>query len=46
MRWAAFGKTDAGRRLTVIFTKRDNLIIVISARNMSRKERTFYEKNG
>ena len=46
MRWAAFGKTDAGRRLTVIFTKRDNLIRVISARNMSRKERTFYEKNG
>ncbi len=46
MRWAAFGKTDAGRRLTTIFTKRDCLIRVISARNMSRKERTFYEENG
>jgi hypothetical protein len=44
-RWAAFGKTDAGRRLTVIFTKRDSLIRVISARDMKRKERMFYEKN-
>jgi uncharacterized DUF497 family protein len=44
-RWAAFGKTDAGRRLTVIFTKRDSLIRVISARDMKRKERIFYEKN-
>ena len=45
-RWAAFGKTDAGRRLTVIFTKRNSLIRVISARDMNRKERMFYEKNG
>ena len=44
-RWAVFGKTDAGRRLTVIFTKRESLIRIISARDMSRKERTFYEKN-
>jgi len=44
-RWAAFGKTDAGRMLTVIFTKRDSLIRVISARDMKRKERIFYEKN-
>ena len=44
-RWAAFGKTDAGKLLTVIFTKRDSLIRVISARTMKRKERTFYEKN-
>ena len=44
-RWAAFGKTDAGRLLTVIFTKRDSLIRVISAKTMKRKERTFYEKN-
>jgi len=45
-RWAAFGKTDAGKRLCVIFTKRNSLVRIISARNMSRKERTFYEKNG
>jgi len=45
-RWAAFGKTDAGRRLTVIFTKRNSLIRIISARDTNRKERMFYEKNG
>ena len=44
-RWAAFGKTDAGKLLTLISTKRDSLIRVISARTMKRKERKFYEKN-
>ena len=44
-RWAAFGKTDAGKLLTVIFTKRGSLIRVISARVMKRKERNFYEKS-
>ena len=44
-RWAAFGKTDAGRMLTVIFTKRGSIIRVISAKDMKRKERIFYEKN-
>jgi uncharacterized DUF497 family protein len=44
-RWAAFGKTDAGKLLTVIFTRRSSLIRVISARTMKRKERNFYEKN-
>ena len=43
-RWAAFGRTDAGRLLTVVFTKRGDRIRIISAREMSRKERTFYEK--
>jgi len=43
-RWAAFGKTDYGRKLTVIFTIRGNLIRVISARDMNQKERNFYEK--
>ena len=45
-RWAAFGRTDAGRFLTIIFTKREKLLRVISARDMNRKERKFYEKNG
>jgi uncharacterized DUF497 family protein len=45
-RWAVFGKTDAGRKLSLIFTKRDRLIRVLSARDMNRKERYFYEKNG
>ena len=44
-RWAAFGRTDAGRLLTVVFTKRGKMIRVISARDMSRKERRFYEEN-
>src|SRR4030065_881513 len=44
-RWAAFGKTDSGRLLVVIFTKRANLLRVISARDMNGKERRFYEEN-
>jgi len=43
-RWAAFGRTNSGRPLTVVFTKRGKLIRVISARNMDRKERRFYEE--
>jgi uncharacterized DUF497 family protein len=38
-RWAAFGKTDSNRLLAVIFTKRGNLLRVISARDMNSKER-------
>ncbi len=34
-RWAAFGQTDAGRLLTIIFTKREKLLRVISARDMN-----------
>jgi uncharacterized DUF497 family protein len=45
-RWAAFGHTDDGRLLTVVFTKRGNLIRIIPARDMNRKERRFYEENG
>jgi len=44
-RWASFGQTDAGRLLTIIFTKRDKLLRVISARDMNRKEKKFYEKS-
>jgi len=42
-RMAAFGRTDQGRLLTVVLTLRDRYIRVISARDMSRKERKFYE---
>lgn len=45
-RWAAFGRTDARRFLTVIFTIRGKLVRVISARDMNRRERGFYEDNG
>ena len=44
-RYAAFGVTDGGRKLIVIFTVRRKLIRVISARNMNRKESRFYEKH-
>ena len=42
-RFVAFGVTNAGRYLTVIFTRRQkNLIRVISARDMNCKEREYY----
>ena len=45
-RFQAYGETAAGRRLHVSFTLRRNatLIRVISARDMSRKERNRYEE--
>jgi uncharacterized DUF497 family protein len=45
-RWAAFGKTDIERLLVVIFTKRNNLIRIISARDMNKRERKFYDEKG
>ena len=44
-RWAAFGMTDSGRLLVVVFAQRNNLIRVISARDMNSRERKFYEAN-
>lgn len=41
-RYAALGRTSAGRRLTIVFTVRDGLVRVISARDMSRPERRVY----
>jgi hypothetical protein len=42
-RYAALGRTTAGRWLAVVFTTRGTLIRVISARDMSRRERRVYE---
>jgi hypothetical protein len=42
-RYLALGQTDAGRRLFVVFTFRRRLIRVISARDMSRRERREYD---
>jgi uncharacterized DUF497 family protein len=42
-RYAAFGMTDSGRKLAVVFTVRKKKIRVISARDMHAKERRFYE---
>jgi uncharacterized DUF497 family protein len=38
------GQTNAGRRLFIAFTVRNNQIRVISARDMSKKERALYAK--
>ena len=41
-RYFALGRTDAGRFLSVVFTIRGEFLRVISARAMSRRERTIY----
>ncbi len=43
-RYAALGQTTGGRRLAIIFTVRSTLVRVISARDMSRRERRIYEQ--
>ena len=43
-RFRALGYTNGGRHLFVIFVLRDNLIRVISVRDMNKKERAVYEK--
>lgn len=42
-RFYALGQSDGGRHLFVVFTVRNQLIRVISARDMSHKERKVYE---
>lgn len=42
-RYYLLGMTDSGRLLTVIFTIRKNLIRVICARDMSKKEKEAYK---
>lgn len=46
-RYHALGKTDDSRQLHITFTLRakGTLIRVISARDMSRKERSIYEQS-
>ena len=41
-RFFALGRTTADRRLFVVFTMRGTLVRVISARDMSRKERRLF----
>ncbi|NIS79333.1 MAG: BrnT family toxin [Anaerolineales bacterium] len=42
-RYYALGQTDQGRRLFIAFTIRGENIHVITARDMSRKERRIYQ---
>lgn len=41
-RYAAYGMTDDGCRLHIIFTVRKTKYRVVSARDMHKKERQFY----
>jgi uncharacterized protein len=43
-RYYVLGHTVAGRRLFIVFTIREDQIRVISARDMSKKERSVYEQ--
>lgn len=44
IRFLCLGSTLRGKKLTIIFTIRSGNIRIISARNMSKKERRIYEK--
>jgi uncharacterized protein len=43
LRHYALGRTDAGRPLFVVFTLRSEKVRIISARDMTRRERKEYE---
>jgi uncharacterized DUF497 family protein len=45
VRYVAFGKTDGGRLLLVVFTVRGQKVRVISARDQNKKEREYYKSN-
>ena len=44
-RCVVYGKDNKNNKIMVVFTIRDNLIRVISAREMTKKEKNFYENN-
>ena len=44
-RCIAFGIDNSNKKIVVIFTVRDSKIRVISAREMTKKEKKFYENN-
>lgn len=41
-RYYLLGRSNAGRRLTIVFTMRETLVRPIMARDMSRRERRLY----
>jgi len=43
-RWLLLGETDAGRRLALIFTRREERLRPISCRAMRRDERRLYDE--
>jgi len=44
VRYRLVGKTKSGRILFIVFTRREDKIRVISARDINRKEESLYEK--
>jgi uncharacterized DUF497 family protein len=44
-RCVAFGRDNKNNKIMVVFIVRDNQVRVISAREMSKKEKKFYETN-
>ncbi len=44
-RYRVFGQDDAGRYLFIVCIVRDSKVRVISARDMTIRERRFYERN-
>lgn len=43
-RMGMFGRSNSGRELAIIFVIRSNKVRIVSARDMSRKERRSYEE--
>lgn len=43
-RWFLLGRTDLDRKLFLVFAMRENLIRVISARDMNKRERELYNE--
>jgi uncharacterized protein len=43
-RWLVLGQNAKGRRLALVFTRRDSRLRPISCRSMRRSERTMYEE--
>ncbi|MBK7103664.1 MAG: BrnT family toxin [Ignavibacteriae bacterium] len=43
-RWFALGRTDSDRKIFTVFTIRKNLIRIISARDMNKKEKRKYNE--
>src|SRR5687768_6102446 len=41
-RWVLLGRNDEGRKLTLVFTRRENRLRPISCRSMRRNERIAY----
>ena len=44
IRYALFGQSDKGRKLSIVFAIRHLKLRIISARDMSKKERRDYEE--